>query len=270
MLIGLVMLICSWGTDLQGWAICYAFSLFVYGFGVGGEYPMTATTSIENAVSAGRLSVQDDRLHRGRKVTMAFTMQGWGQVFNQAVLCILLLIFHHGTGAPPYSEVAAQWIFRVSFAIPAVATLWLAYYRWYKMPLAGKHLDAAKKKASVSGYDYQSLKLTLTYFGPRLFATVGAWFCNDVFFYGNKLFASSFIAVVDGSSGSSVMTQWTWSLVNCVVELAGYYAACRLTVFRPPSSSPLPTQTNIIQPSWLTTSFTDARRCNSLASSCAF
>lgn len=31
MLLGLVMLTASWGTNLQGWVICYAFSLFVYG-----------------------------------------------------------------------------------------------------------------------------------------------------------------------------------------------------------------------------------------------
>jgi hypothetical protein len=31
MLLGLVMLTASWGTNLQGWVICYAVSLFVYG-----------------------------------------------------------------------------------------------------------------------------------------------------------------------------------------------------------------------------------------------
>lgn len=31
MLLGLVMLTASWGTNLQGWVICYAWSLFVYG-----------------------------------------------------------------------------------------------------------------------------------------------------------------------------------------------------------------------------------------------
>jgi MFS family permease len=129
MFIGLCMLVASWGNSLNGWVICYAWALFFYGIGVGGEYPMTATAAMENATGSGKVSGKEDRLHRGRKVTMAFLMQGWGQFFNQSILIILLLIFHHGSGNPPYSAVAAQWTFRVSFAIPAVGTLWLVYYR---------------------------------------------------------------------------------------------------------------------------------------------
>jgi hypothetical protein len=86
---------------------------------------MTATAAMENATGAGKISTREDRLHRGRKVTMAFLMQGWGQFFNQIILIVLLLVFHHGEGGPPYSERVAQWTFRVSFAIPAVGTLWL-------------------------------------------------------------------------------------------------------------------------------------------------
>ena len=37
MFLGLCMLVGSWGVTLQGWVICYAWSLFFYGVGVGGE-----------------------------------------------------------------------------------------------------------------------------------------------------------------------------------------------------------------------------------------
>lgn len=76
MFIGLLMLIAAWGTTLNGWIICYAWSLFFYSVGVGGEYPMTATSAMENSVGAGRVSTREDRLHRGRKVVSAFLMQG--------------------------------------------------------------------------------------------------------------------------------------------------------------------------------------------------
>ncbi|KAI9806709.1 MAG: hypothetical protein M1825_006166 [Sarcosagium campestre] len=224
MFLGLLMLTASWGTTLNGWVICYAWSLFFYGVGVGGEYPMTATSSMENATGSGKISTREDRLHRGRKTTSAFLMQGWGQFFNQVILIILLLIFHHGSGNPPYSAVAAQWAFRVSFAIPAVGTLWLVYYRMYKMKFASKQLAVAKQKAHVTGYDVASLKLTFTYFGTRVFATAGAWFANDVFFYGNKLFQSEFIAVISPNN-KSVMEGWLWNLVNVGVSLVGYYLA---------------------------------------------
>jgi len=226
MFIGLLMLTASWGTTLNGWVICYSLSLLFYGIGVGGEYPMTATAAMENATGSGKVSTKEDRLHRGRKVTMAFLMQGWGQFFNQAVIIVLLLIFHH-SGNPPYSLVSAQWTFRVSFAIPAVGTLWLVYYRTYKMPLASKQLNAAKKRAKVTGYDVQSLKLTFKYFTPRLIATAGSWFCNDVFFYGNKLFQSTFISAIDpaATKTGNIMTNWLWNFVNIAVALAGYYLA---------------------------------------------
>jgi hypothetical protein len=225
MFVGLLMLTASWGLDLNGWVICYAWALFFYGVGVGGEYPMTATAAMENAAGAGRVSTKEDRLHRGRNVTSAFLMQGWGQFWNQVILILLVLIFNH-SGSPPYSASVVQWTFRVSFAIPALGTLWLVYYRTYKMPLASKQLNIAKRKANVTGYDTKSLGLTFTYFGTRVLATAGTWFCNDVFFYGNKLFQAQFIAVISPGA-TSVMEGWLWNLVNVGVSLAGYYAACK-------------------------------------------
>ncbi len=182
---------------------------------------------MENAVSSGKLSTREDRLHRGRKVTTAFLMQGWGQFVNQVVLILLLLIFHHGDGNPPYSVTTVQWIWRVSFALPAVGTLWLVYYRTYKMPRAGHQLAAAKKKSNVTGYDVDSLRMTGANFGGRLLATAGTWFCNDVFFYGNKLFQAQFISVISPGS-NSVMTGWIWNLYNVIVSLVGYYLASLL------------------------------------------
>jgi len=44
------------------------------------------------------------------------------------MLIVLLLIFHHGSGNPPYSELSAQWTFRVSFGIMAAMTLWLGMF----------------------------------------------------------------------------------------------------------------------------------------------
>ncbi|KAK0765343.1 hypothetical protein N5P37_001269 [Trichoderma harzianum] len=224
MFIGLLMLTASWGNSLQGWVICYAWSLFFYSLGVGGEYPITATSSLESAVTAGKLSTKEDRLHRGRRVTMAFLMQGWGQFVNQVLLIVLLVIFNHGKGGPPYTKEAAQFTFRLSFAFPAIGTLWLVYYRTWKMPNASKQLAEAKSRTSVTGYDVTALKSCFTHFGGRLLATAGTWFCNDVFFYGNKLFQGQFIKVISDNP-NSLLTTWSWSLVNIVVSLAGYYCA---------------------------------------------
>ncbi|KAJ5925484.1 hypothetical protein N7454_008123 [Penicillium verhagenii] len=223
MFIGLVMLTAAWGLTENGWVICYMWSLFFYSIGVGGEYPMTATIGMENGYGSGKVTTAQDRLHRGRTVVGAFTMQGWGQFANQAILIILLLIFNGGHSTH-FSPKTTQWVYRVSFAIPAAGTLWLVYYRTYHMRAASKQLEAQKKKASVTGYDSQSLKLTFRYFTPRLIATAGGWFANDVFFYGNKLFQSNFIKAIS-SNDDTVMTGWLWTLANVGVELFGYYGA---------------------------------------------
>ncbi|OOF92571.1 hypothetical protein ASPCADRAFT_509501 [Aspergillus carbonarius ITEM 5010] len=224
MFLGLVMLTCAWGVTQNGWVICYAWSLFIYGIGVGGEYPMTATSGMENAVGSGKLSTRADRLHRGSKVVGVFSMQGWGQVLNQGILMILLLIFNAGSGQEPISQTNAQWTYRISFVIPMIGTFWLIYYRAYHMKAASKQLAATKKKASVTGYDTESLRLTFKYFTPRILATAGGWFANDVFFYGAKLFSGDFIKVISPST-KDIFVTWEWSFINCVVTLAGYYAA---------------------------------------------
>lgn len=38
MFIGLLMLTAAWGVTQNGWVVCYAWSLFFYGIGVG-MYP---------------------------------------------------------------------------------------------------------------------------------------------------------------------------------------------------------------------------------------
>lgn len=222
MVLGLIMLMASWGTSLNGWVICYAWSLFFYSIGVGGEYPMTATMGMEKD-RITRATSADDRLHRGRKVTQAFLMQGIGQFANQAILIILLLIFNRH-GGTPYSNTAAQYTFRVAFAFPAIGTLWLVYYRAYKMPQASKALNEMKKKSNITGYDVKSLKNIMKNFPTRVVATTGIWFANDVFFYGNKLFQGEFIKVLSPGN-DSVMVGWLWNMVNIGVSLVGYYMA---------------------------------------------
>ena len=185
----------------------------------------TATSSMETSLgSSGRISTREDRLHRGRKVTLAFLMQGWGQFFNQVLLIVCMFIFNR-VGDPPYSKTAAQLTFRISLGAPALGLLWLAYYRSYKMPRP-QHQHRFNKRR-VTGYDVQSLKLTFHHFGGRILATAGTWFCNDVFFYGNKLFQGQFIRVISDKP-DSVMTMWVWNLINISVSMAGYHLASLL------------------------------------------
>jgi hypothetical protein len=162
-----------------------------------------------------------------------------------SLLSVLLLIFH-GSGNPPYSKLSTQWTFRVQFAIVAVMTLWLVYQRMYRTDYSmDKKLRAKfvftlsrrffslfvpqlisslalffssspnrKKQGAVTGYDTKSLKLAISHFGPRMIGTAGCWFANDFFFYGNKLFQSTFIKVII-PAGSTVMDVSRTPLQRC-------------------------------------------------------
>ena len=69
--LGTVMLIASWGTSLNGWVICYAWALFIYSVGVGGEYPITGTRALEMD-GVGLSAQRQDKLHRGRSLVLAY------------------------------------------------------------------------------------------------------------------------------------------------------------------------------------------------------
>lgn len=224
MTLGSVMLTAMWGTSQQGWVALYAISLFIYGIGVGGEYPMTSTRAMEASVGAG--AGASDRMHRGRKVALAFTMQGWGQFINQAVLIILLLIFHN-TLSSPFSKTSVQWTFRVSFGIIIIPTLYLAYIRFYKLAYTDTQLREAKARNNVSGYDVRSLKLATSHYWHRMVGTALVWFANDVVFYGAKIFSGVFISIITGGSASLGKT-WQYNLINTAVSLAGYYFGAML------------------------------------------
>ncbi|CAO1628156.1 unnamed protein product [Jaminaea pallidilutea] len=224
MTLGSIMLTAMWGTSLNGWIICYAWSLFIYGIGVGGEYPMTSTRAMEASSGAG--AGAGDRMHRGRKVALAFLMQGWGQLANQVVLILALLVTHN-TLNPPFNVVSAQWTFRIQFGIIILPTLYLAYLRYYKLTYTDHALNDAKKRSNTSGYDLVSLKLAMSHYWHRIVGTAFVWFANDVVFYGAKIFSGVFIATINGGTATLEET-WLWNLVSIGISLLGYYTGALL------------------------------------------
>ena len=58
-------------VDMQGWVIMYAFAQLCFGFGIGGEYPMTSTAATDKSEE----DRQHGQRHRGRTVMLSYTMQ---------------------------------------------------------------------------------------------------------------------------------------------------------------------------------------------------
>lgn len=133
------------------------------------------------------------------------------------------LLRNHG-GIDPL----AWSVFHCSFV--AASDSFTAYFRYYKKVYSSTALQRSKKNARVnqSGYDIASLKLVSTHFAGRLFGTTMCWLFNDFLFYGNKLFASTFIKIIEPKATSNVVVSWNWNLVNVGVELVGYYLAALL------------------------------------------
>lgn len=71
MFIGGIMLTCLDGVNEKGLAIMYIVAQFVFGFGVGGEYPMAAGSAAERAEAGGKAKAKK----RGREVLLTFSMQ---------------------------------------------------------------------------------------------------------------------------------------------------------------------------------------------------
>lgn len=149
-----------------------------------------------------------------------------GQLANQATLIVLMLIFHHG-GSPPYSNANTQEVFRLGFFFAAVFVLYFLYLRIYHMKNVDHSLKTSRSSSDITGYDIGSLKLTMSHYWHRVFATSVCWFCNDFPFYGNQIFRSLLISLITTNS-NEVFTYWLWNLINVGCELVGYYMAAFL------------------------------------------
>jgi Sugar (and other) transporter len=98
---------------------CMALSLFIFGIGVGGEYPMAAASASEKAME--RLHQRNMKIEeqsgkqesmvmetvvedhsRGCKVQLVFTMQGMGIFCNSLLMTVLLLIYRRDADVDNY------------------------------------------------------------------------------------------------------------------------------------------------------------------------
>lgn len=68
-----ILLACSYGTTVGNQFAMFTAIQFLFGIGVGGEYPVASASANERAESTKELSNR-----RGETVVCVFSMQGWG------------------------------------------------------------------------------------------------------------------------------------------------------------------------------------------------
>ncbi|KAK1652901.1 hypothetical protein QYE76_070706 [Lolium multiflorum] len=200
----------SFGHEAKGVIGTLCFFRFWLGFGVGGDYPLSATIMSEYA----------NKKTRGTFIAAVFAMQGFGILFGTIVTIVVSSAFRNAFPAPPFfvdatssigPEADYVWRIIVMFGtIPAALT----YYWRMKMPETARYTalitrntkqatadmsrvlnkditeEEEKVQLQVASGDTWGLfsRQFMSRHGLHLLATTSTWFLLDVAFYSQNLF----------------------------------------------------------------------------------
>jgi MFS transporter, PHS family, inorganic phosphate transporter len=200
-----LMVIAAVGSALApSLAVLIAFR-FLLGFGVGGDYPVSAVLMSEYA----------DRRNRGRMVGLVFSAQAVGLVVGPLIALALL-----GGGVGP----GATWRILLGIgAIPAAAAVWLRR----KMPEPPRFQAKAVSPAQPGPAATVEATGVRAFLGSRrllvlLAGTAGCWFLLDYAYYGNTISTPQIIALI--SPHASQTTTIAIQLAIFVVAAVPGYA----------------------------------------------
>ncbi|KAJ0967337.1 hypothetical protein J5N97_024254 [Dioscorea zingiberensis] len=222
----MVMVICSVGSGLSfgktanGVIASLCFFRFWLGFGIGGDYPLSATIMSEYA----------NKKTRGAFIAAVFAMQGFGILGGGIVSLIVSAAFKNKYNVPPYSvdragstvpEADFVWRIIVMFgAVPAAMT----YYWRMKMPETARYTALVAKNAKQAAADMSKVlqveieaeqekveQLTtnesnsfglfsrefVRRHGLHLVGTTTTWFFLDIAFYSQNLFQKDIFSAIN-------------------------------------------------------------------------
>ncbi len=190
------------------------------GFGIGGDYPVSATIMSEYA------NVKD----RGKLIALVFANQGLGSLAAVAV------------GAISAYSLPPDIAWRVMAAVGAIPAATVIYLR-RKVPetpryaaLAKGNLEEAKRAASFLGAKLDTNKVVsknltvgefLSKYGLVLIGTAVPWFILDIAFYGTGIYSGPIVTSILGTP-SSVGFEIVEQGVPFMVGFFGYFTAVAL------------------------------------------
>jgi MFS transporter, PHS family, inorganic phosphate transporter len=222
-LVAVIMIVAALGSALSpSFWVLIAFR-FLLGFGVGGDYPVSAVLMSEYA----------NRKDRGKLVGMVFGTQALGLIVGPLVALALL-----GAGA---SDDLAWRILLGLGAVPAAAVIYLRRKMpespRYQVQVQGKAQQAADQIAVFTdgqvngdGSGGQRHELGLRAFLTNrhwlilLAGTAGTWFLLDYAYYGNTISTPQILGLI--SPNASTMTKIALQLAIFVVAaVPGYLLA---------------------------------------------
>ncbi|KAF3619764.1 putative inorganic phosphate transporter 1-7 [Capsicum annuum] len=209
----------SFGNTPKGVMATLCFFRFWLGFGIGGDYPLSATIMSEYA----------NKKTRGAFIAAVFAMQGFGILFSGIIALIVSAGFDHAYKAPTFAENAAlstvpqaDYIWRVILMFGALPA-GLTYYWRMKMPETARYTALVAKDAKRAAQDMgkvlqvdidpEAAKIEqlsrdeankfglfswefVRRHGVHLFGTCSTWFLLDIAFYSQNLFQKDVFSAI--------------------------------------------------------------------------
>ncbi|KAF0919551.1 hypothetical protein E2562_029777 [Oryza meyeriana var. granulata] len=232
------------------------FFRFWLGFGIGGDYPLSATI----------MSEYSNKKTRGAFIAAVFAMQGVGIIFAGLVSMIVSSIFLHYNPAPSYKlnpnlsrqKPAADYVWRIILMIGAFPALATFYWRM-KMPETARYtaiIDGNAKQAAndmqkvlaieieaeqdklakfnaANNYPLLSMEFARRH-GLHLIGTATTWFLLDIAFYSQNLTQKDIfpaMRLVDGAADMNALTEmFQISKAMFLVALLGTFPGYWVTV----------------------------------------
>ncbi|GAB4843128.1 Low affinity inorganic phosphate transporter 1 [Ancistrocladus abbreviatus] len=221
----MLMVVCSiasglsFGHEAKGVMATLCFFRFWLGFGIGGDYPLSATIMSEYA----------NKKTRGAFIAAVFAMQGFGNLTGGIVALIVSSAFKARYKAPAYDVGAAaslvpqaDYVWRIILMFGSVPAL-LTYYWRMKMPETARYTALVAKNAKQAANDMAKVlqvdlveeqekvdqftskannefglfsKQFVKRHGLHLLGTATTWFLLDIAFYSQNLFQKDIFSAV--------------------------------------------------------------------------
>jgi MFS family permease len=157
---------------------------FLLGFGVGGDYPVSAVLMSEYAHHS----------NRGRMIGLVFSAQAVGLVVGPLIALALL-----GGGAGP----GLTWRLLLGLgAVPAAIAVWLRRTMPESPRYAAGHARKSRRRGTTPGARELLTSRTLML---TLIGTAGCWFLLDYAYYGNTISTLQIISLIAPHASQTTM-----------------------------------------------------------------
>ncbi|KAJ4726875.1 Phosphate transporter [Melia azedarach] len=218
----------SFGQNPKAVMATLCFFRFWLGFGIGGDYPLSATI----------MSEYSNKKTRGAFIASVFAMQGFGILTGGIFAIILASAFNARFDAPSYEEnpiastvPEADYIWRIILLVGALPAA-LTYYWRMKMPETARYtalvaknakqaasdmskvlqvqLEAGEQKIQQLNQDQANIfglfsKQFLRRHGLHLLGTTSTWFLLDIAFFSQNLFQKDVFSAIGWIPSASTM-----------------------------------------------------------------